>query len=541
MFCHLARGPKEYTKNIKYDKISRMCLINRSIVFSFYLICLAPSVSFAASFEGENQTLPYVVMGAIVIAVVTAFGLYRAAHFKKEVEIDILSNKKMPPPPSKISNSVQEKIKKISLASQEGPIQAGEISKIVEEETEHRLRDIKQEYSVKYQVVVQEKNKEVEIVKREYNDVKQKYEAADRSYKKVDEEKKTTDAIVKNIAEGLVVVNQKGEVLLMNPSAEKILGVQKEAKLGRPILDDMRDELMISLSHESKDQGERVIEFKSKDENVKRILRASSAVIQNENGRTVGMVNILTDVTKQRELDDIKNKFISNLTHELRTPVVAMQKAMTILLGQSGPSAGSLNETQTNFLNIVSRNLTHLGRLVEDLLDVAKIDSGKMRIKIAPSRLDKIINDTCYALDTWAKSKDIKIIKNLDRNFPEIPLDPGKITQVLNNLIGNAIKFTPQNGKITVTSAWHPDGTKVVVSVSDTGTGIAPENIPKLFQRFEQFGDQQGISGTGLGLSIAKEIVERHGGEIMVQSELKKGSMFTFTLPLKQTRNINGG
>ncbi|PIU39777.1 MAG: hypothetical protein COT00_05175 [Candidatus Omnitrophica bacterium CG07_land_8_20_14_0_80_50_8] len=369
--------------------------------------------------------------------------------------------------------------------------------------------------------------------------MKQKYEAADRSYKKVDEEKKTTDAIVKNIAEGLVVVNQKGEVLLMNPSAEKILGVQKEAKLGRPILDDMRDELMISLSHESKDQGERVIEFKSKDENVKRILRASSAVIQNENGRTVGMVNILTDVTKQRELDDIKNKFISNLTHELRTPVVAMQKAMTILLGQSGPSAGSLNETQTNFLNIVSRNLTHLGRLVEDLLDVAKIDSGKMRIKIAPSRLDKIINDTCYALDTWAKSKDIKIIKNLDRNFPEIPLDPGKITQVLNNLIGNAIKFTPQNGKITVTSAWHPDGTKVVVSVSDTGTGIAPENIPKLFQRFEQFGDQQGISGTGLGLSIAKEIVERHGGEIMVQSELKKGSMFTFTLPLKQTRNIN--
>jgi len=388
---------------------------------------------------------------------------------------------------------------------------------------------------------VQEKNKEVEIVKKEYFDVKQKYDATNQLYKKVEEEKKTTDAIVKNIAEGLVVVNQRGEVLLMNPSAEKILGIQKEKKLGKPILDDMRDELMISLSHESKDQGERVIEFKSKDENIKRILRSSSAVIQNENGQTVGMVNILTDVTKQRELDDIKNKFISNLTHELRTPVVAMQKAMTILLGPGAQAAGPLNETQTNFLNIVSRNLSHLNRLVEDLLDVAKIDSGKLRIKIVPSRLDKVINDACFALDTWAKSKDIQIIKNMDKGFPEIPIDPDKIMQVLNNLIGNAIKFTPQNGKITVSSGWHPDGTKIVVSVSDTGTGIAPENIPKLFQRFEQFGDQQGISGTGLGLSIAKEIVERHGGEITVHSELKKGSIFTFTLPLKQNRNIAGG
>ena len=247
------------------------------------------------------------------------------------------------------------------------------------------------------------------------------------------------------------------------------------------------------------------------------------------------------DLSKQRELDDIKNRFISNLTHELRTPVVGMQKAITLLLGESGQSAGPLNETQTNFLNIVSRNLSHLSRLVEDLLDIAKIESGKMHIKIVPSRLDPIIDNACYSLDTWAKSKDIQIIKNIDRTFPEIPVDSHKIAQVLNNLIGNAIKFTPQGGRITVTSSWHPDRTKVQVSVADSGVGIAKENIPKLFHRFEQFGDQQGISGTGLGLSISKEIVERHGGEITFQTKLKKGSTFTFTLPIKQNRTNAGG
>ncbi len=516
-------------------------MIKQFILTSFSLILQAQTVASTDSVEGENKTLSFVIIVAISIAVVTAFGLYRAAHVKKGLKVEDVDLKKTTVGTSKISETVRERVKKIPPTPGGGPIPTEAISKIVEEETERAVQDIKQEYSVKYQVVIQEKNKEVETIKKEYRNVKEKYDAVEQMYKRVDEEKKTTEAVVKNMAEGLVIVNQKGEVLLMNPSAEKILGVQKEKKLGRSILEDMREELMISLSRDKSESGEKVIEFKSKDENVKKILRASSAVIQNENGQTVGMVNILTDVTKQKELDEIKNKFISNLTHELRTPVVAMQKAITILLGQSGQSAGPLNDTQTNFLNIVSRNLSHLNRLVEDLLDIAKIESGKMRVKIVPSRLDKIISDTCYLLETWAKSKDIQIVKDIEKSFPEIPLDPDKITQVLNNLIGNAIKFTPQGGKITVKSSWNGDGTKVQVSVTDTGVGIEKENIPKLFQRFEQFGDQQGIIGTGLGLSISKEIVERHGGEIVAQSEIKKGSTFIFTLPIKQVRTVAGG
>jgi signal transduction histidine kinase len=199
-----------------------------------------------------------------------------------------------------------------------------------------------------------------------------------------------------------------------------------------------------------------------------------------------------------------------------------------------------LSDQQQNFVNIVARNLGHLSRLVEDLLDIAKIESGKMRFKSVPTRLDRVIGDVCETLDTWAKSKDIKIAREVDKGLPEIPMDPDKVTQVLNNLVGNAIKFTPNGGQITIKGGWNGETKSAVVSVVDTGVGIAPENLKKLFGRFEQFGDQRGINGTGLGLSITKEIVERHGGQITVESKEGKGSTFTFTLPLKQPRHTGG-
>lgn len=494
-----------------------------------------PSTAFAAG-GSSSFTVPILISASAIVGVATAILLYKAAHTRKEMNVEVLDVKKISVDTSSVPVKIREKVRRVPLRGEDNEATVQALSTIVEEETQQLLKDIKEEYSVKYQVVVQEKNREVENVKNEFRSVKEKFDSVNKLYKKVDEEKRTTEAVVRSIAEGLVVVNQKGEVLLMNPSAEKLLGVEKEKKIGRSILEGTRDELMISLSHEGQD-NEKVIEYTTKDENVKKTLRSSSAVIQNENGQTIGMVNILTDVTKQRELDEIKNKFVSNVTHELRTPIVSMQKSIAILLGAS---AGNVNETQLNFLNIISRNLNHLSRLVEDLLDIAKIDSGKLRIKSAPGALDKVIQEACDTLDTWAKSKDIQIVREIDRNLPEISFDAMKITQVMNNLIGNAVKFTPNGGKITVKCSWNSDGTHAQVSVRDTGVGIAKEHLGKLFGRFEQFGDQQGISGTGLGLSIAKEIVERHGGQISVESQEKKGSVFTFTLPIKQPR-IAGG
>ncbi len=471
-----------------------------------------------------------VVTIAIIVGIIGAVALVKTAQSQKEIDVNVLDVKKISLDTSTIPNAIRDKVKKLPLRGENTEETVKAISKMVEEQTHQMLQDIKDEYSVKYQVIEQQKNKEVEVVKKEYEQVKEKYDEASKNFKKVEKEKQQTDAVVKSIAEGLVVVNQKGEVLLMNPTAEKLLGVGKKNNIGKNIMDTASDDLMISLSKPAGDGDDKVIEYKAKDENTKKILRSSSAIIQNENGETVGMVNILTDVTKQKELDEIKNKFLSNVTHELRTPIVAMQKAIAILMN---PQAGSLNETQQNFFNIITRNMAHLSRLVEDLLDVAKIEAGKMQIKIAPNRLDKVIVDACETLDTWAKSKNIQMDREIDKSLPEFPFDPGRITQVLNNLISNAVKFTPTGGKITVKSGWSKDMSKVEVRVMDTGVGISKEDQRKLFGRFEQFGDQQGIMGTGLGLSITKEIIERHGGEISVESEPKKGATFMFSLPIR--------
>ncbi len=487
--------------------------------------------------EAFSPTAIVVISVTVVLAVVIAVALNRAAHANKEVRIENAPGKpaEVHNPPS-LASALREKLGRLPIRAgeREGTLQV--ISKIVEEETEQRLKELKQEYSVKYQVMMQEKNKEVNGVKLEFSKTLEKYDEVKREYKRVESEKKNTEAVVRSIAEGLVVVNQKGEVLMMNPAAEKLLGAQNGKKVGKPIMEGLGSEHLVSLSREADGGGERVVEYTSKDENVKKVIRASSAIIQNEDGQTVGMVNVLTDITKQKELDEIKSRFVSNVTHELRTPIVAMQKAIEILLDRA---SAPLNEIQLNFVNIVHRNLAHLSRLVEDLLDIAKIESGKMRLKFAPARLDKLLNDACDALNTWAKSKDISIERGIEKSFPEIIMDSVKITQVLNNLIGNAIKFTPRGGKIFVSCAWN-DTDSVKVCVADTGIGIAKENLPKLFGRFEQFGDQQGISGTGLGLCISKEIVDRHTGKIFAESEEKKGAKFMFILPLKQQAVIGG-
>lgn len=397
------------------------------------------------------------------------------------------------------------------------------VSRIVREEAGKMIDEIKKEYAAK----VEEKTREVEEVQKQYREIQHEYERVEKNFHKVFAEKKQTEAVVRSITEGLVVVNKKGEVLLMNPSAEKLLGVQREKKIGRSIMDSVPEEVLVSLSREAPDGKEKVIEMNGKDE-MKKVIRSSSAVIQNEDGETVGMVNILTDVTKQKQLDEMKARFVSNVTHEFRTPLVAMKKATEILLS---PAAGSLNETQSNFVQIISRNLGNLSRLVEDMLDIAEIDAGKMKVRPALSRLDRTIEDACGALETWAATKGIAIAREHSPQPLEFLYDPDKITQVLNNFLSNAIKFTPAGGTITVTARPGADGASAEVTVRDTGCGIAKENLPKLFQRFEQFGSQAGINGTGLGLSITKEIVERHGGQVSVDSEPGKGTAFTFTLP----------
>lgn len=385
---------------------------------------------------------------------------------------------------------------------------------------------VSRQVDTKVRAVTQELSQAVEAKAKETTAVRQKYQETLA-------QKEQTEAVMQSMAEGLVVVNQRGEVVFLNPAAEKLLGVEKQAKLGKPLNDGLRDEQLLSLVKSPSGDGRaKEVEFNSHQAESKRVLRSSNAVVEDENGKTIGMVSVLTDVTKQRELDRMKSDFVSGVTHELRTPLVAMKHSLDVMMDPS--AGGGLSDTQRNFLNITTRNLDRLNTMINDLLDLAKLEAKKLELKPQPSSIQEIVQRTCEVLRAWAQSKGVQLAASNAPALPAISLDPSRIEQVLTNLIGNAIKFTPKGGSVTVEAALADDGSAVEVGVRDTGMGMAKEQLPKLFQKFQQLHAHptNETKGTGLGLAIAKEIVELHRGQIWAESEPGKGSRFAFRLPL---------
>jgi PAS domain S-box-containing protein len=346
--------------------------------------------------------------------------------------------------------------------------------------------------------------------------------------------KERIDNIVHHMADGMVVIGPKGEILMANPIAESLLGITKQ-DIGKPLKEVVKNEHLLSLV-KSMPQGkegviEKDIELFSTAEATKRVLRTSSAVVADPDGNTVGMVTTLNDITKQKELDSLKNTFVANVSHELRTPLVSMEKSLSLIINKT---AGEINPDQEQFLNIAQRNLKRLTLLINDLLDLSKLEAGKLQLKRELTSIKKVIDESVEGLNTWAGTKGIHLEKMVQEGLPELNIDPNRLIQVLNNLIGNAIKFTPKDGKITVEARLGETSREIQVNVIDTGIGILKENLPKIFSKFYQIGERSAsdIGGTGIGLSIAKEIVELHGGRIWVESEHGHGAQFIFVLPL---------
>jgi PAS domain S-box-containing protein len=356
-------------------------------------------------------------------------------------------------------------------------------------------------------------------------------------------EKQRIDNIVHNMAEGMVVVDSEGKIILVNPAGEALLGITKN-DIGRPIKEVVKDEHLLTLtkriSTEKDEVVEKDIEVISADEATTKVLRTSSAVVEDHDGNTVGMVTMLNDITKQKEIEGLKAQFMANVSHELRTPLVAIEKSVALILSKS---TGDISPTQNEFLSIAERNLKRLTLLINDLLDLSKLEARKATINPEETDMDKLIADSVESLNNWAAAKSIKLSRSVSPDLPHPQVDPNKIIQVLNNLIGNAIKFTPKNGSIAVEAVHDKQEGAVKVTVRDTGIGIPPEDLGKIFEKFYQAGkkDSEDVKGTGIGLAIVREIVELHKGKVWAESEKGMGSRFIFTLPIVIISSENGG
>lgn len=369
---------------------------------------------------------------------------------------------------------------------------------------------------------------------------KEKLEKVEKDKKRILDEKERVDNVIHNLAEGVMVVDKTGKVLLMNPAAEKLLGVKQADKVGKPVTENLKEDQLVSLASgnlKDADENTKKVEVISLNDDTKRVLQASTAVIENENGQTVGMVSVLSDVTRQKQLEELKDKFVANVSHELRTPLVAIEKSLALILEKE---LGDVTPDQQRFLEIARRNIGRLSRLINDLLDVSKLEAGKMNLKHELISVKDAVQGVVGTLQTWANDKKVDLKMELSDEKMTLECDPDRLTQVLTNLAGNAMKFTPEGGTITIDAKdgiTEPgiQGACVEIGIRDTGIGIAPEDQAKIFQKFVQVSLDQpkGVSSTGLGLTIVKEIVELHGGRVWVESEPGKGSRFAFRIPQK--------
>lgn len=239
-------------------------------------------------------------------------------------------------------------------------------------------------------------------------------------------------------------------------------------------------------------------------------------------------IKILKGVAK------LKTQFLSITSHELRTPMTPIRSQMEMLLDGS---FGKLSKEQKQSLGMISRNVEVLDKLLADILDISRIQTGKMRFELKKVQLADCITSSIENIKTSADKKNIFIAAKI-KKLPELALDRERIIQVLTNLINNAVKFTPSKGKITVEAEKQKNN--VLVKVKDTGIGIAGKDMKKLFEPFFQVesSDRRKYGGTGLGLTICKNIIEQHGGKIWVKSRLGKGSTFYFTVPLKPVKEM---
>ncbi|MFH1094145.1 MAG: ATP-binding protein [Candidatus Omnitrophota bacterium] len=383
--------------------------------------------------------------------------------------------------------------------------------------------------------------KEMKALKKENEKLKEKIDKIDQTIneaveqetrllveenRKIKREKHRINSVLRHVAEGLIIIDNDGKVLVLNPAAEELMGVNKENKIGEHILDGIKEEQIISLAKDKQQEIE--IELAGPSEDTKKTLRASTAVIESEEGETIGMVSVLSDITKQKELERMKEAFVSNVTHDLRAPLISIQKSLSLFL-ESNKNA--LSGEQKQFLEIASNNASRLTVLVNDLLDVAKLESGHVRLDYSKVKIDELASGVFDMLGAWSQSRGV-VLKKEGLESIEVDADNKLLSQALTNLVGNAIKFTKEEGSVTIKAETLEK--EIKISVIDTGCGIPQDSLERIFAKFEQaktIPTPGSPKGTGLGLTIVKEIVQLHGGKIWIESEIGKGSKFIFLLP----------
>jgi len=354
-------------------------------------------------------------------------------------------------------------------------------------------------------------------------------------------EKRKGDAILRSIEDGVLVVDAEFRVINMNPPAGRILGVDPDAVEEKHFLEVVRNDELFELIKQTAEtaappeveEGKNILSLGEQD-SLRHYMFAITPVVA-KGGGMLGVVLLLRDVTRLKELDRMKSEFVMTASHELKTPLQSLGMSVELLLEGA---AGKLSEKERQLLQAAHEELQRLKSLISDLLDLSRIEAGKVQMEFDRVPVTVLTDKAVDVFQTQAQERGVELKAEVPQDLPPVQADANKIAWVLSNLIANALRYVEAGGHITV-SAQHV-GKWVHVSVADDGEGIAPEHQSRIFEKFVQVKGQKSLGGTGLGLAICREIIRAHRGTIWVDSKLGEGSTFTFTLPVVAETEENG-
>lgn len=346
-------------------------------------------------------------------------------------------------------------------------------------------------------------------------------------------EKRRSEAVIQSITDGLIVVDANLMIGAMNPQAEKILGIKAEKAMGEHIFDVVQDQTLYEairrVAHGEQDGIENDTEafFEiGRGEDVA-IYRYTVTPVMAEQQKPSGVVLLLQDVTKLKELERLKSDFVMTASHELRTPLTGMAMSLGLLAETTLPR---LTERERELMSAAQEEVGRLRALVNDLLDLSKIEAGHMEMHFDTVPPAWLVEKATQLFGEQAAAKRVALDSDITDNLAAVLADPTKITWVLTNLISNALRYTPEGGRIHVTAT--PGHASVYFAVEDNGPGIPLQFQSRVFDRFARIGDDSLGGGAGLGLAICKEIVKAHQGAIWLESQEGQGCKFIFTLPV---------
>ena len=344
----------------------------------------------------------------------------------------------------------------------------------------------------------------------------------------LEQESKRLNSILSYMTDGVLATNRRGQIIMINDMAKRQLGVERDEALNQNILELLKIDDEYELRDLITQSPELMID--SQDVNGEYIsLRVRFALVRRESGFISGLVAVLHDTTEQEKEERERRLFVSNVSHELRTPLTSVKSYLEAL------DEGALSEpVAPDFIKVSLDETNRMMRMVTDLLHLSRIDNATSNLDVELINFTAFITFILNRFDK-IKSQDENLKYELIRDYPItsvwIEIDTDKMTQVIDNILNNAIKYSPEGGKITVSMKTTDD--QMILSISDQGLGIPKEDLPKIFDRFYRVDKARSRAqgGTGLGLAIAKEIIKQHNGFIWAKSEYGKGSTFTIVLP----------